>query len=179
MGMVVTDRQQISELVSKFRKSLLTKLQAEIPAFVGHKGSSWKGIFRWSEEDQMWMVCDDEAGGGKRFWTAFGLNRPSQGQNVSIVAEINFPIKGIDRRVGGVFIRTSEGTFQVAHRGNIGGGRKGISKSLFWRNYKGKRLKANDGGRETEFAVIGNLDSVNLVSEIRDFVANIGRLKGL
>ncbi|MEK0338314.1 MAG: hypothetical protein QQN41_12870, partial [Nitrosopumilus sp.] len=56
---------------------------------------------------------DEEIG---RFWTAFGLDRPWEGQNMSITTEINFPLEGIDRRIGGAFFRTPQQGVLVVHR---------------------------------------------------------------
>ncbi len=178
--MVVTNRQEIADLVLRFREVLCSRLQQEVRAIVGYKGGSMSLALHWSDDVQMWMgyeSAEDVQIG--RYWTAFGLERPFPDQNMSITAEINFPMEGIDRRLGGAFIRSPEGGILVVHRGRIGGGRNGIGKSLFWDNYRGRMRMAIDGDRETDFAVIGDLDSPSFAYEVRNFVAEVERIKNL
>ena len=95
MMTIVTDREEIADLVSRFRQTIYSKLEQEVPAFVGYKGGGMEMVLRWSDGVQMWMTYDDaedkEIG---RFWVAFGLDRPFEGQNMSITTEINFPLEG-------------------------------------------------------------------------------------
>lgn len=178
--MVVTNRQEIADLVLRFREILCSGLQQQVHAIVGYKGGSMPLALHWSDDVQMWMgyesAEDTQIG---RYWTVFGLERPFPDQNMLITAEINFPMEGIDRRLGGAFVTTSEDDILVVHRGRIGGGRNGIGKSLFWDNYRGRTLTAIDGDRETDFAVIGALDSPSFAYQVRNFVAEVERIKNL
>lgn len=177
---VVIDEQQIANLVSRFRQILRSSLAREVHAIVGYQGGSMPLTLHWSDDVQMWMgyeSTEDLYLG--RFWTVFGLEQPFPDQNMSIVTEINFPITGIDRRLGGVFVMTSADRILVGHRGRIGGGRDGIGKALFWDNHRGRTLWATDGDRETDFAFVGELDSPSFAYQVRNFVAEVERIKNL
>ena len=178
--MVVTDREEIADLVSRFREILRSRLQQEVHAYVGYRGGSMPLTFHWSDDVHMWMAyetdLDTQIG---RFWTVFGLEMPLLGELMTITAEINFPMEGIDRRIGGAFDRTSGGDILVVHRGRIGGGREGIGKELFWHNYGGRIVTVFDGDRNTDFAVVGEPGSPNFINQVRNFVAEVERIKGL
>lgn len=112
-----------------------------------------------------------------RFWNGFGIGEPLDGVNANITCEINFPFKGINRRIAGVFAEDVYGNEFVLHRGKIGGGRKGIGKSSFQEKYRGKIITAIDGDRESEFALVGDLNSKNLVQQVCSFIKEVYRIK--
>ena len=114
---------------------------------------------------------------GSRYWNGFGVGRPESGDNVAITCEINFPLYGIDRRTGGAFAQDRSGRTFVVHRGKLGGGRKGIGKSLFENRYRGVWKVMDDDGEETTVAVIGVLQSPRFARQIAQFVRKIARIK--
>ena len=178
--MIVTGRQDIHALVSRFRQVLNSRLQQQVQASVGFRGGSIPLTLRWSEDVWMWTgydsTLDIQIG---RYWTVFGLERPYPDDNMIIIVEINFPVEGIDRRLGGAFERTSDERIIVVHRGNIGGGRSGIGKGLFWDNYRGRVITTLDGDFDGDFAVVGELESSDFIYQVRNFVAEVERIKGL
>lgn len=177
---MITNRQHIATLLSKFREVLRSSLSQQVHANVGFHGGYIPLTLHWSDDIQMWMgyenTMDIQIG---RYWTVFGLVRPYSGQNMSITVEVNFPMEGVDRRIGGAFYNTPEGSILVVHRGRIGGGRNGIGKNLFWNNFRGRTVTAFDGYFDSDFAVVGELDSPNLARQARDFVAEVERIKSL
>jgi hypothetical protein len=54
--MVVTNRQEIADLVLRFREVLCSKLQQEVCAVVGYKGGGMSLALHWSDDVQMWMA---------------------------------------------------------------------------------------------------------------------------
>lgn len=178
--MIVTDGGEIANLVRRFRANLQSRLQQDVAAVVGYKGGNMPLVFHWSDDVQMWMAYEpDEDIAIGRYWTALGLEEPFPNENMSITAEINFPMEDIDRRIGGAFDRTEEGSILVVHRGRIGGGRDGIGLGLFWDNYRGRGRTIVDGDWDSEFAVIGELDSPDFTYQVRNFVAEVERIKNL
>lgn len=99
---------------------------------------------------------------------------------IPITCEINFPVNGINRRIGGAFLTDSTGDIFVAHRGKIGGGKKGIGKSLFEDQYRGRWEIVEDNGFETEVALISALKLPRFVNQVRQLVFEVNRItKGL
>ncbi|MBI4330314.1 MAG: hypothetical protein HY673_03420 [Chloroflexi bacterium] len=170
---VVTDRTRISTLVAEFRDRVSRALNRQGFYPIGHKGWSDREMFQWSDKLDMWMVCRDHQ--GQRYWTAFGLGSPKESGN-SIVAEINFPKEGIDRRIAGVFVENGPITY-VAHRGKIGGGRKGIGKGLFWESFQGTTTVADDGNMKSKLAIIADIASPRFVCEVKSFIDLVHSIK--
>jgi hypothetical protein len=114
-----------------------------------------------------------------RYWHAFGTGKPSESSHIPITCEINFPIRGIDRRVGGAMAADRYGRIFVVHRGKIGGGQKGIGKALFEDHYRGVWATMEDGSVDTTVALIGELNSARFVRQITHFVRKVDKVKDL
>lgn len=142
---------------------------------LGHPGASDRARVIWSERLGLWAYFRKIA--GNRYWNAFGIEKPAEGATLPITCEINFPLCGIDRRTGGAFAADREGRIFVVHRGKLGGGRKGVGKSLFESRYRGVWQVMDDGGEETLVAVIGVLDSPRFARQIAAFARKIARIK--
>ncbi len=172
---VVEDEAAIRRHQRLFAKAMRTAAQETIPVKLGHPGASEKARVAWSEALGTWFFSRKIA--GSRYWNAFGVGRPEGGAGIAITCEINFPLCGIDRRTGGAFARDRAGHIFVVHRGKLGGGRKGIGKSLFENNYRGVWEVMEDGGEETPVALIGLLHSPRFARQITQFVRKIARIK--
>jgi hypothetical protein len=98
---------------------------------------------------------------------------------VPICCEINFPLAGINRQISGAVAENERGGLFLVHRGQIGGGRKGIGAELFWKHYEGEPSVVIDGDRETELVVVGSLQSPRFLRQIQCFVREIERIKAL
>lgn len=174
MIQVVTDEKQIERLHRKFQNIIDTYFDKEIDCWVGYPGGNFQDKTRYSAELNLWISVQEL---DNRYWNGFGVNKPIKGANNSLVGEINFPYKGINRRVAGVFAQEEDGNILVLHRGKIGGGRKGIGKNLFKDNFRGDFIYAFDGDRETEFCLVGELDSKHFSRQISNFIYEIHRVK--
>ncbi len=172
---VVEDEAAIRRHQRQFAKALRTLAEETIPVKLGHPGASEKAKVAWSETLGIW--CFSRKIAGSRYWNAFGVGRPEGGAGIAITCEINFPLCGIDRRTGGAFAQDRAGRVFVVHRGKLGGGRKGIGKSLFENSYRGVWEMMDDGGEETPVALIGVLHSPRFARQIAQFVRKIARIK--
>ena len=110
-----------------------------------------------------------------RYWNVFGLGHP--GKSVRIICEINSPFEGIKRRIGGVFATDESGRYLILHRGNFRA--RGLTKSRFWKQYGGPTIYANDEGQRRRLALAMRLDSPSAPEQLRDFIREIARVKGL
>lgn len=95
----------------------------------------------------------------------------------TIIAEINPPKVGLNRRVSGAFLKDALGRTYLAHRGRVGGGRKGIGKKAFMAWYRSDKEVVNDGGRYTEMIIIGALDDETLIEELAAFTYSVAAFK--
>jgi hypothetical protein len=172
---VVENEPAIRKYQRQFVRALRPLAEETIPVKLGHLGASEKVKVSWSERLGIWFFSRKVA--GTRYWNAFGVGRPEGGAAIAITCEINFPLCGIDRRTGGAFAQDRAGQVFVVHRGKLGGGRKGIGKSLFEDRYRGVWEVMDDGGEETPVAVIGQLNSPRLARQIAQFIRKIARIK--
>jgi len=172
---VVENEPAIRKYQRQFVRAFKLLAEETIPVKLGHLGASEKAKVAWSERLGIWFFSRKVA--GSRYWNAFGIGRPEGGTAIAITCEINFPLCGIDRRTGGAFAQDRTGQVFVVHRGKLGGGRKGIGKSLFEDRYRGVWEIMDDGSEETPVAVIGQLNSPRLARQIAQFIKKIARIK--
>ncbi|MHB8090523.1 MAG: hypothetical protein ACYDH8_02765 [Syntrophales bacterium] len=172
---VITDEAAIKRCQGHFVRSFRPFASAKIPVRLGHPGASEQAKVVWSEGLGIWHFSRKIA--DSRYWNGFGSGRPEPGSAIAITCEINFPLRGVDRRMGGAFAQDRTGRLFVVHRGKLGGGRKGIGKSLFTSSYRGTWEVLDDGGEETPVAVIGILQSPRFARHIAEFVQKIAQIK--
>lgn len=172
---VITDEAAIKRCQGHFVRGFRQFASVCLPVRLGHPGASEQARVVWSEGLGIWRISRKIA--GSRYWNGFGSDRPEKGRAVAITCEINFPLCGVDRRMGGAFAQDRAGRLFVVHRGKLGGGRKGIGKSLFANSYRGTWEVLDDGGEETPVAVIGILQSPRFARHIAEFVKKIAQIK--
>jgi len=172
---VITDEAAIRRCQRQFVRSFKPFTSETIPVRLGHPGASEQAKVVWSESLGIWLFSRkiEES----RYWNGFGIGHPETGSAIAITCEINFPLCGFDRRMGGAFAQDHAGRLFVVHRGKLGGGRKGIGKSLFENSYRGTWEVMDDGGEETPVAIIGILQSPRFARQIAEFVQKIARIK--
>lgn len=179
MLQIIDNKSAIQKAQLQFKKGLKRLVDEKIPAQIGYQGENFKTKVSWSNKLRIWMHL---SASGLRFWNAFGISesgKPRANSNISPICEINFPFSGIDRRIGGAFAEDGSGCIFVIHRGKIGGGRKGIGKTLFSNNYRGERINVKDGEIESRVALIGALNSPRFAKQVSQFVYEIRRIKAL
>ncbi len=172
---VIADQLIIKRYARQFIRKFKPFIDEQVKVKLGHQGASSPAKVLWSKKLGIWLTSHaiDEV----RYWNAFGVDRPRADQIVSIITEINFPFAGIDRKTGGAFARDAWGNIFVIHRGKIGGGKKGVGKSLFENHYRGVWSFMEDGDCITQVAVIGALNSPRLALQTAHFVKKIEMLK--
>jgi hypothetical protein len=159
------------QLVGRFKPFADEK----ISVIIGHMGESFKARVTWSHDLGIWFLSKKLT--ENRYWNAFGIGKPAKGASISSTCEISFPLNGLDRRVTGAFVKDSTGRIFMVHRGKIGGGRKGIGKSLFESEYRGVWAVAEDGDMETAVVVVGQLESPRFARQVAKFVHKVGIIK--
>jgi hypothetical protein len=172
---VIEDQPVIKKYVGQFVKGFKPFIDEEIKVKLGHQGASFPAKVLWSKSLGIWKFSRTIK--ETRYWNAFGVGKPQESSILSITAEINFPWAGIDRKTGGAFARDYWGNIFVIHRGKIGGGKKGIGKSLFEHNYRGVWSFMEDGKAVTQVAIIGALISNRFALQAAQFVKKIEKLK--
>jgi len=172
---VVADQKAIKKYAGLFNKKFKPSVAATIKVKLGHQGASFPARVLWLQELGIWKFS--QAVKEVRYWNAFGLDKPGAASVLSIASEINFPWNQIDRKMGGAFAEDHWGNLFVIHRGKIGGGKKGIGKSLFEQNYRGVWSFMEDGDTISQVAVIGNLQSERFALQTAQFVKKIEIMK--
>jgi len=174
---VLDDESAFKRYRRQFIKSFKPFIDEKIPVKLGHPGATVKAKVLWSGRLGIWMV--NEKMSGSRYGHAFGAEKPTGSSHIPITCEINFPIKGIDRRMGGALAEDRNGRVFVVHRGRIGGGKKGVGKALFDEHYRGVWAIMEDGSAETTVALIGLLNSPRFVRQVSQFVHKVDRMKNI
>ncbi len=143
----------------------------------GFQGGSVEETAYWLAAESVWLASR-VAPEGNRFWNALGTSEPSPGGMTSITCEVNSPLAGVNRRIGGCFAREVEsGHTLLLHRGRIGGGRAGIGPGAFWDGYEGSEIVADDGGENRRFALVTDLDGGQVQGDVSKFVHTVERVK--
>ncbi len=171
---ILTDEAAIRGSYRRFLRSLRASLDERIAVELSHPGASFRARIAWSNRLGIWVYTKKTDG---KYWNAFGVGRPRAKTSVPMTCEVNFPLQGIDRRIGGAFAKDGSGRIFVLHRGKLGGGRRGVGKSLFEECYRGTWAFADDGGVETTAAVIGCLSSPSFARQMAQFVHKVVHLK--
>lgn len=173
----ITDAKAIHRCQQQFARQLRAWGKEKIPVTLGHQGASTRARVWWSNELGLWFFPGK--GEENRYWNAFGMDKPKHDAALSITCEINFPKEGTDRRIGGVFAADGKGRIFVVHRGKLGGGRKGIGKALFERQYRGVWVDMEDGEEVASVAVVGLLPSPRFARQLSQFVNKIDKIKDM
>jgi hypothetical protein len=173
---VVTDEKEIEKLHKIFHTIIGRHFSKRIDCWVGFPGGNFQNVVRYSSDLDLWISVQEL---DTRYWNGFGIGEPIEGTNNSLVGEINFPYKDIDRRIAGVFAKEDNGNILVLHRGKIGGGRKGVGKKLFIENFRGDFVTAIDGNIESEFCLVGELYSKHFHEQVGNFIFEIHRIKNI
>jgi len=172
---VIEDQPVIKKYVRQFVKGFKPFIDEEIKVKLGHQGASFPAKVLWSKKLGIWKFSRTIK--ETRYWNAFGVGKPQESSILSITAEINFPWAGIDRKTGGAFARDYWGNIFVIHRGKIGGGKKGVGKSLFEHSYRGVWSFMEDGKAVNQVAIIGALNSHRFALQAAQFIKKIEKLK--
>ena len=166
---VITDPARLASAQTLFEDTLRAALPQRAICTMACVGGAFDAETSYSPSLNLWYAFRRQ---DKKCWNGFGIGEPSAGKKLPIAAEINFPNEGLNRAVSGVFAEDGDGVISVLHRGKIRGGRE-----LFFRHFGGETVKADDGGKIDEFALIGRLDNRDFAAELAAFVSEVLRIK--
>lgn len=171
---VLTDKKEIAEAQTKLVERIKKAATKSGTAQLGHQGGGAATETFYLADVDLWF-------GGRivenRYWNAFGRGDPFGARSTNIIVEINPPLSGTDARIAGLFLEDDDGNLYLAHRGQIGGGRAGISKNAFLEFYEGRRETVLSNGGSTEVLLVGAIDSPTFLNDIRAFVEAVDQFK--
>lgn len=171
----IVEEAAIRRCQRRFVQGMRAALTDRYAVRLGHPGASASARVSWCEGLGIWYCFRRQ--GTDRYGNIFGVRRPGDHASLSITCEINVPVRGIDRRFGGVFARDEAGHIFLVHRGRLGGGRKGVGKTLFEEHYRGLWTNLEDGDGRSTVAVVGMLSSPRFPRQVGQFVRKIDRIK--
>lgn len=175
MVTVIFEKKQIETLHKKFHQRLKDFLTEKIHCWVGFPSGSFEDTVKYSPDLDIWI---SHARHDTKFWNGFGVGKPIEGKGNSLNGEINFSFEG-KRSIAGAFAIDDTGKIIVLHRGKIGGGRPGIGKNYFTENFRGDFVSAVDGDRQSEFCLVGELESTHFPQQVANFINEIYRVKNI
>ena len=156
----------------------LAKTGTAIEARVGYRGGLVDADVIWYRAVQMWSLLRTDQTEG-RFWCCFGIDDPRKVASLDIAVEINPRHEGTDLMVGGAFAKDERGAVHLCHNGKMGGGRKGVGKSAFFRHYYGsgglEKMLYND--RLVDVVDLGPITSPRLRRRVARFAHEVARIK--
>lgn len=173
----VTSRKEVEAAYRKFARSMKHRAK-RLRRYVGWRGGGEKHTVYWHVSEGIWCLLKDA---GNRYSCGFGTENPLETDSLSITVEINPPYEGVIPSVAGLFVQDNTGVVYLAHKGKLGGGRKGITGAAFMGSYRGSNIEpvAYAGGQTRKAIVIGRVDSDRLLAQIAHFVCEVGRFKAL
>jgi hypothetical protein len=171
----IQNAKRIAKAQAVFEKRVQETASKSGQITFGHQGGGKESKVHFIGSLNFWIACA-ESDSGNRYWNALGTGDPFK-EDSTIIAEINPPKTGVNRRVSGAFIEDSAGKTYLAHRGRVGGGRKGIGKKAFMAWYPEAIDLVNDEGQRNEMIVIGALDDENLIENLAAFTNSVSTFK--
>lgn len=172
---VLEDESAVRKYRRQFIRSFKPFVDEKIQVHLGHPGGAFRAKVLWSDRLGIWVFHEKIS--GNRCGHAFGVGKPAGTSSVSIACEINFPLHGIDRRMGGALAEDRHGRVFVVHRGKIGGGKKGVGKTFFEKHYRGAWTVMEDGAAVSAVALVGVLNSSRFVRQVAQFVHKVDTMK--
>jgi hypothetical protein len=139
-----------------------------VKTVVGWPGGSFQATVQWNDQHGFWSFLDEE---DSKYWCAYGVRRPIPGKNTNISCEINPPTGDVDRRLGGIFLKDSNGNVYLAHTGKVGGGRPGIGKARFLDYYRRPQTEIEwPSGDISEAFVLGRIGGRNFLQSLSGYL---------
>jgi hypothetical protein len=173
---LVVDKKTTHRVMKAVREQLLAVATHRRRQKIGFHGGSETYTIHWCPPLKMWVLFNEL---DNRYWNSFGVARPDPDRALQITVEVNPPLEGMDRKVGGAFARDPHtGDIYLVHRGRIGGGQKGIGADLFWSRFRGGVRMREPGREETSrVVVVGKVGASEFARDVAGFVHEVGRIK--
>jgi 5-methylcytosine-specific restriction protein B len=171
----ITNRAEIENAILQFEKRMSDGSDRTEEIQLAFQGGGALAKVHWRSDLDLWAAFLPTE---KRHWSAFGLGNPFDGDGKAIVVEINSPIEGISRRVGGVFLRNSKGQLHVGHRGSVGASKPGTGQKAFIADTSADDLvDIRDGDKISSVIMIGALDAEDFPARVHSFVSHVAQFK--
>ena len=173
---LLVDANEIRSAQEGLADAVRSAATTSVEQLVGFRGGNESVTVHWIAPLRIWAFTREL---DTRFWNGFGTERPRPGSPLPITVEINPPIKGIERKVGGAFARDPEsGDVFLLHRGRIGGGQRGVGSEMFWRRFRGGILmREPDREQPARAAVVGRIGAPQFARDVAAFVHEVRRIK--
>ena len=177
---LVTSASEIKSAQHEFAQRLLAILPARRRRKIGHQGGGWTAQVA-SNEDLWYATRTFPAGHPTCYQNVFGWL--GSAQPYDIVAEIDFPLQGVNRRMAGVLAKEDKThALVVLHRGGIGGAHKGVGKEAFlawYRSQPERELAEVDegAGKTAACILVGGLHDASLLLGIFALVRDVYAFK--
>lgn len=171
----IGDESEIVNFQKKIDDLFSREKYQTIPIIIGYPSGSFRATVYYSSTLNIWWFFHKNE--KNTFINLFGIGKPVEGRNNNIVVQINYPAQGINRSYAGMLAKNHANGVFLLHDGGIGGGRKGIGKSLFFEKYQGEREIIKFKKKENKFAVIGQINSDRFVNQVADFVHQVVEIK--
>lgn len=162
---VIEDGKTIAACQAVLAKAVRSRATKSKPHVVGYPGGASSATIHFIPSLDFWMAFEKAS---NRYFNPCGVGDPFAVATPAPHLEINFPLKGIDRRIGGTFLEDENGVRYVAHSGKVGGGTKGVSLTNFLTYYPAFST-VDSGGQALKVYVLGRLDDPRLVEKIAAF----------
>ena len=176
---IITNESEIAECQQIFRESIASLAKSTRIVSLGFQGGQFECEVFWIPDLDLWAhfgFPPGEKSPGERYWNTFGFGEPSGLTHIN--CEINPPLRGTNRRAAGIFLKDGPANIYLGHRGNINA-RGRIPKDFFFSHTTLKTIRASDGGRLVQIALVGKLNNIEFPKNVRDFVHEVVRIKRL
>jgi hypothetical protein len=175
---ILAGRMEIAEVQEAFSQTIRDLPLETLATAIGFQGGSFNTQVWWLASLGFWAHFGSppsQKANWDRYWNVFGLGRPAK--SVRIICLINSPLDGINNRIGGAFAADGSGRYFILHRGNFRS--HGMTKSFFWHHYQGPTAETQDGSERRTLVLAMTLGSPYGVSDLRNFVREVDRIKRL
>lgn len=154
-----TDYQKAQKTLAK---NLLSLKPKKVQAKLGVTGGLIEPIstIYYFEDYEFWWCYRLTS---TRHWNAFGFGDPTKKSINNMVVQVNFPVEGSKRTMGGVVATTKD--FYLFHTGKIGGSKKGVGKEAFLNAYKITK-PALIGKKKEDLIHLGRIKDKRLIHNI-------------
>lgn len=176
MFTIISKKTEINKCHLEFWKQLDNYSTVKMRVHVGYKGENILRDVSYSSTLGIWWTYDKLS---NRHWNSFGIGKPQIKGSNSITCEINYPINGVNARIAGGFAKNEVGEVIVIHSGRIGGGKEGIGKTLFTKNFVGETLEVLGKNSVLKYASVSSFTSARFGYQVALFVKEIARIKEL
>ena len=159
---ILADEKAIKKAQRAFESAITAAADAQMSTVISHPSGQFPTAVYWVSSVDLWAyfgVPPNEKSPGQRYWNVFGLGKPAAA--VSIICEINPPIRGIYRRPAGAFAGTAAGTSAGTSVGTSAGRSAGVWRVIWevsWRGpqprpYCRERERRSKGPRTLTFVL--------------------------